>query len=242
MPKGYFDSVQREMVRAGFSWISTVPIDSTECEYHVPALVARATSMFFHKHEKGFIVMLRYYESVENAETPRKGNWQLDLYIRFKGYRTLLDENPEWFGKSMDELDGGLYHDMPILGSSKFEIEGFQHFGGMSMERDTKNEQVGLHFEEPCAREDSLPAEALAKKVLGAFKMVEKYLDRGPIVRPSLLEFFPHYTFSGQGNQTLPWKAEKLQETFWSKFDWGYFRHLVVRPWGYTFRRLQYIE
>jgi len=240
MPQGYFNDVEREMVRAGFAHISTVPINSMECEYHVPALVARATSLFFHKHGKGFIVMLRYYENIEATDTPRVGNWRMDFYIRFKTFRVLLTENPQWLDDPFCE--NGLYRDMPILGSTRLEIRGFTHFGGMSMERDTENEQVGLHLEEPYAKTDVLSAKDLAGKVLRAFTILEKYLDRGPIFKPSLSNFVPHYTFSGQDNRTLPWKTEKLEETFWSKFDWDYFRHLVIRPWGYTFRRRQYAD
>lgn len=237
MPKGYFDGVQREMVRAGFAHISTVPIDSTECEYHVPTVAARATSIFFHKHGKGFVVMLRYNEHIEDSGNPRKGNWRVDFYIRFKSFRTLLQENPHWLEDTLHEHGGGIYHDMPIFGSTKVEIEGFRSYGSMSIERDCENEQVVLHFEEPYSRSETLSPTELIVKVDRVYRAVKKYLDRGPIFKPSLLDLVPHYTFSGQDNFTLPWKTEKLEETFWSKFDWHYFRHLVVRPWGYNYRR-----
>lgn len=235
MPQGYFDEVQKWMVREGFALVSLVSIDNTECKYHVPCTIARSTSLFFHLRGKSLIVMLRYDESDYWDKDSVEGFWRLDFYIRFKDYSTLLKEHPEWYGASMEN---SLFHDMPIFGSTKFEISGFQHQRGLSIERDTANEQVGLSFEEERGRQSTcLNARILAFRIKMAVKSLESYLDHQPLYRISMVSFIPHYTFSGENH--YPHDTEKLEQAFWSKFDWSYFKHLVIRPYGYNYHRKQ---
>jgi len=238
MPQGYFDEVQKQMVREGFTLISRVSIDNNECEYHVPCTKARDTSLFFHIHGKSVIVKLRYNENdYWNNGKNMEGVWNITFYFRFQSYRTLLEQNSHWLGQGMEE---SLYHDMPILGSKELLIEGFRYDTGLGLERDTEHEQVGLRFEEERGRQETVLNERiLAFRVKSAVRMVEKYLDSKPFYHISLLDFFPHYTFSGNNEHqhTAELGMKKLESVFWPKFDWDYFRHLVVRPYGYNFRR-----
>ena len=235
MPQGYFDEVQKWMVREGFALISLVSINNTECEHHVPCTVARSTSLFFRLRRKSLIVMLRYYENDYWDKGSIEGSWRLDFYIRFKNYSTLLKEHPEWCGSSMED---SLFHDMPILGSTKFEIDGFRHHTGLSIERGPLNEQIGLSFEEERGRQPTyLNARILAFRIKLAVRSLESYLDHQPLYRMSLEDFIPRYLFSGENNYHHD--TEKLEQIFWSKFDWKYFRHLVIRPYGYNFHRKQ---
>ncbi len=239
MPQGYFDELQREMVRHGFTLISRLSIDNTECEYHVPALLARETSLFFHVRGKSVIFKLSYHESQcrigGEPDEDVRGYWKVSVYIRFLPYRILLEQNYDrWHGKSMDELDGGLYHDMPILGSTKIELKGFRHSSGHgALERDSENEQVVISFEEDYPTEKLYVGE-LASRLRHAYLQLQKYLDKEPLRRLQLTSFVPFYTFSGWHGS--PFEAEKLEQLFWSKFDWRYFRHLVDHPWGYSYR------
>jgi hypothetical protein len=235
MPQGYFDEVQKHMVREGFTLISRVAIDKSECEYHVPCTKAQATSLFFHIRGKSVMVMLRYQED-DYWDKTVQGSWQITFYFRFLSYRELLEQNPEWLGQNMED---SLYHDMPILGSTPFLVDGFRYQTGLGLERDTEDEQVGLRFEEERRQQETVLNERiLAFRIRAAVKMVEKYLDSKPFYHISLLDFFPHYTFGGYaGESHHQLGMEKLEEVFWPKFDWGYFRHLVVRPYGYNFRR-----
>ncbi|MDE2188212.1 MAG: hypothetical protein KGJ35_00580 [Patescibacteria group bacterium] len=233
MPQGYFDEVQKYMVRDGFTLISRVTIDKNECDYHVPCTKARDTSLFFHIRGKSVMVMLRYLED-DYWNKKVEGYWEIAFYFRFMSYRRLLEQNPHWLGQGMED---SLYHDMPILGSKELLIEGFRHQTGLGLTRDTEHEQIGLCFEEERGRQETVLNERiLAFRVREAVKMVEKYLDSKPFYHISVMHFCPHYTFSGEGhhNQLV---TEKLEKVFWSKFDWGYFRHLVDRPYGYNFHR-----
>jgi hypothetical protein len=177
--------------------------------------------------------MLRYDENDYWVKGQVEGSWRLDFYIRFKDYSTLLNEHPEWCGTTMED---SLFHDMPVLGSTKFEIDGFRQRSGLCIERDTANEQVGLSFEEERGRQLAyLNAWTLAFRIKMAVKSLVPYLDRRPLYRMSLLDFIPHYTFSGVNQYRHD--TERLEQIFWPKFDWDYFRHLVARPYGYNFHR-----
>jgi hypothetical protein len=232
MPQGYFDEVQKHMVREGFTLISRVAIDNTECEYHVPCTKARDTALFFHLRNKSAIVVLRYHENDAFELGTVEGYWKVSFYFRFHNYSILLENNPHWLGSS---LENTLFGDMPILGTGRFEVEGFQNRSGLCLHRDTGNEQVGLRFEGE--QGVAVNERILASRIRVAVRLVEKYLDSKPFYRICLLDFFPHYTFSGSSNYE-PLREQgmaKLESIFWPKFDWSYFRHLVVRPYGYNF-------
>lgn len=235
MPQGYFDEVQKWMVREGFALISRVSIDTAECPYHVPCTEAQSTSMFFHLHGKSLMVMLRFDEDNCWDEDRFEGQWKIDVYIRFKNYGVLLDEHPEWCEQGLTE---NLFHDMPVLGSTRLQIEGFDYGNGSPcMERDIKNEQVALRFVERATRgwNEPINSRILVARIRTAVKMLVPYLDSKPFFRVSLAEFIPYYTFGGGDDN--PSALGNLELTFWGKFDWNYFRNLVIKPYGYNYRK-----
>jgi hypothetical protein len=236
MPKGYFDEVQKHMVGEGFALIARVAINHTQCEYHVPCTMAANTSLFFHIHGKSVIIKLEYSEDDYHEKGNNKGCWKVTFYFRFKSYGKLLEENPHWLGQSTHD---SLYHDMPILGSTPFVVKGFGHsnwVGGFYTE-DRSSHQVSFFCEEEHSiQEDHINARILSARISEAVRTVTKYVDSKRLYGISLHNFLPYYTFGGQFER--PDKDEKLETIFWQQFDWGYFRHLVVRPSGYNYHRI----
>jgi hypothetical protein len=233
----YFDSVQEQMVSKKFVLISRVSIDHTECSIRgrLPSSTkARVTSLFFH-HTKPLIVQMTYteYDAWDIDPSEQSGDvfgyWEVSIYARFWTYKELLDQNPQWLDDlDTDPGDSGLYGDMPILGTGDFKLEGFNHTTGLGLECSTRDVQVGLCFSETDSwrKENPTKAHILASRVAEGVKPLDKYLGKYPFFKISLSSFTPNHCF-----------GENCERIFWSKFDWRYFRQLVVMPYGYNYRK-----
>lgn len=79
MDEGYFDLVQRAMVRAGFVLISRVEINKSELPPNGFSLYERVTSLFFHVLGKAIIIKLAYNEG---GELKGLGFWTMSIYMQ----------------------------------------------------------------------------------------------------------------------------------------------------------------
>lgn len=231
-PTTYFNEVRDHMVRLGFTLLSVVPIDNLECDYHVPCIAARATSMFFHVRGKSLIVMLRFDENVD-LDGNHSGYWELSFYIRFLPYAKLLEQNRHWLKTDKS------YGDIPVIGSHRLIVCGFVYTTGLGLNRDTENEQVGV-----CFVQNSTPkpmgAQVLATRIHATYRTVKKHLDSNPFRDLSIRSFVPTYTFGG--DQRYPSDQRKLKELFWSKFDWQYVQRTGLLVQSSNYHRDKYAQ
>ncbi len=205
----YFRSVIDVMTRGGYEMFSRVSIDSDDHKYHVSALYARVTSLFFRLRGRKLIVQMAFYENI--AEGGRYScHWGIRAYMVFKPLPVLIEMTYDPDRSLLDEstpLD-----DIPIYRKDSTLMPG-RRFGGSS-----SGEERHIYYE--VDRGESFDSGGMARAVMGAMAEVEKYICGGPFKRLQVTSFPPYYAFP------------KSPATFWQRFDVAKLRQIVLRPWG----------
>ena len=174
--------VRPEMVGRGFAHISTVVVDQNRdgFRYHVEASEARSTTFLFHTRGAAFATALQYTEYTDRDGY--NGHWKVILFLQFKDYGILLSENRHWLNGPDHETCG----DMPLLGSTPFELPGFERSSGR-----TEGDYWLIEFSSQCVAEQP---NVVAKSVEAGFKMLQRYLTR-TFDGLSFSDIVPYYTF-----------------------------------------------
>lgn len=210
----YLAQIVPEMVRLGFAHISTVVVDQNRdgFRYHVEAIEARSTTFLFHTRGTAFATALQYTEYTDRRGY--HGHWKVILYSQFKDYRTLICENRHWLNGPDHETHGN----MPLLGSTPFELPGFQRNSGRA-----EGDYWQVEFSSQCVAEQP---SVVAQSVHVGSKMLHGYLTR-TFDGLGLSDIVPYYTFGGEYGSD---EGDRLENFVGRQLDTTYINMTLRTP------------
>jgi len=223
----YFEQVIAHMGKKGFVLFSRVTTEQTdEVRYHVSALAARDTRLFFHYPNTCLIVTLVYGEDACDWREPSdtvEGHWDVMFDYEFlpdrelvkKMYISVFDKVPR--REIVEDKWGGEYRRVPHhnCGADEKLFPDFRY-------RTCKN-MAQLY-----APTERTSPEKIAENVWGFIGKTIPYLNKAPFYELQVTSFAPHYTFP------------RSESKFWERFKEAsakistpfYLWSLVRRPWG----------
>jgi hypothetical protein len=204
----YFENIIAAMKRGGYEMLGRVAIDSNDRKYHVPALFARDTSLFFRLHGKKLIVQMSFCENVREG-SGYSCHWHIRAYMVFKPIHALVKMT---YDPDRSMFDGSPLDDIPIYGRDSKLMPG-KSYGG-SCNGDER------HILYELSKEESCDSGGMAETIVRALAEVDRFVCDGAFKRLQVTNFPPHYVFPGS------------ERTFWQRFGIKTLGQAVLRPWG----------
>lgn len=213
VPISYFDRISRLMRRQGLREFARVAISTDDVRYHVPARVARSTSLFFSLSQRAFIVQMEYNEADNCDECERLypsgrtlqgvlGYWSLRFYHKFLEYGKLLDRvkhhDPELWDSELAKV--------PFHGHDP-EFSGFQNYGNR-------------HYQQPGIAPGRIATGKLVTEIGHVAYTVADWLAGPQFDDLQVTCFPPYYTFPG------------CENIFWDRFGRHNLRPFIKKSWG----------
>lgn len=211
----YFDTIESEMHKKGFSLLTKTTIDNTDHRFHVTASVARSTALFFCIPQRALIIQMVYTESDFHDRLSEKmdlvsenkgvcGHWSITFHRKFLPTQNLYNRLIQ-AGVEVDEWDHVL-NNLPLYRRAPKNLGGLVYLGNS-------------RYDDNYGENGAIDPEMLASLIGKVVWEIADWLDYS-FNELQVTGFPPHYTFPGS------------EETFWERFDRKKLHAIVQKPWG----------